>query len=152
MLGLNWLLRRLQNRGRRIFKYWDGSRQRACDPMVAARLLDAHEKFDWETTPKFIDVEDAKLSDESMGITADAVRMAFGIPIYDGSRGLTEAELVNLLIDFVTYLNELKKNIREPLTSPPNTESESSDESTTKSESPCGSTSTASESPEPSVH
>ena len=110
MFGFNWFLRRFQNRGRRIFQYWDGSRSRRCDPMVATRLLESHEQFEWETTPKLIDAPDRKISDEAAAITADAVRLAFGISEYDGRAGLTEGELISLLVDFSVFLSAVKKN------------------------------------------
>ena len=119
--------------------------------MVATRLLESHEQFEWETTPKLIDAPDRKISDEAAAITADAVRLAFGISEYDGRAGLTEGELISLLIDFSVFLSDVKKNTSDSLISPESSGSPSSpgeSEDSTSSNSPSGSTSTASESPE----
>lgn len=144
---LNLARRWMQNRHRAIFRYWDGSRLRSIDPMVAYRALDSHNEFDWETHPLLIDPpEDApklniKLSVEAMGITADAVRTAFDIPQYKNGRGLTEGELVNLLTVFTEWMTALKKNTRPMPISPEPTEPESLDESATNADLLCGSTS-----------
>ena len=139
----------IQNRNRAIFHYWDGSKYRTIDPMVAYRELDLHSEFDWETHPLLIDPPegesaDTRLSVEAMGITADAVRTAFHVPLYEDGRGLTEGELVNLLTEYAEWMNALKKNTRPLPISPEPTEPESSEaESDTNVNSVCGSTSTA---------
>lgn len=129
---LNVIRRWLFNRNRAIFRYWDGRKLRRIDPMVVYRRLDSHPDFDWETTPVEVDAPSDAIAGPALAATAEAVREAFEIPVYDGKRGLTEGELTNLLIDYVEWLNALKKNTSEPPTSPPPTERESSPESTTK--------------------
>lgn len=121
---LNWIRRTLSNRRRAIFRFWDGTRWRAIDPMVAYRGLDAHAEFSWEEHPLLIEAAlDGQLATdpgvtrvawEALGITAAAVRDVFAIPVFDGRRGLTEEELLNLLCDFSEYVRGVKKNISPP--------------------------------------
>lgn len=139
---LGFLRRWYINRTRAIFQYWDGRRIRRIDPMAAFRALVAHPEFDWESHPDLIDTGD----DEATDITLGAVRDVFGVQAYKGelSAGLTEAETISLLTDFVVYVNALKKNINPSPISPPPTGPDCSGDSTTKPSVDCGSTSTES--------
>ncbi|MCC7424822.1 MAG: hypothetical protein IT428_31510 [Planctomycetaceae bacterium] len=131
------------NRGRAIFRFWDGQRDRLADPMVIHRSLLEHGEFNWETTPALIDVDNDKISSDALRITADATRKAFGVPeLIDG--GLTETELLQLLVQFSLYLSSLKKSISPPQTSPAATAPKPSGNSTTKPASDSGSTCDAS--------
>ena len=147
----DFIFRRLQNRSRRIFKYWDGSRTRSSDPMTVLRVLDQHPEFDMDITPKLMEAPDVSVMLEETAKTADATRQAFEIPVYDGHRGLTEGELANLLFDFFAYMNELKKSGSDTQTLQPSMESEPSAESdsetVTSSDSLSGSMSIESERP-----
>ena len=135
-----WLKRKWRNRGRAIFRFWDGTRERVADPLVIHRALMAHPEFNWETTPALIDVDDQRVASDALCVTAAGVRDAFGIPSLE-SGGLTEAECVQVLIRFNLFLDGVKKNIGSPPTSQPATGSASSETSTTKPASGCGSTS-----------
>lgn len=135
-----WLKRKWRNRGRAIFRFWDGTRERCADPLVVHRALMAHPEFDWEKTPVLMDVDDQRVASDAMRVTAAGVRDAFGIPSLE-SGGLTEAECVQVLILFNLFLDRVKKNIGSPPTSLPATESAFSGTSTTKPASDCGSTS-----------
>lgn len=108
----NWWRGRRQQRRRAIFRYWDGRAFRTADPLAVYRLLATHPKFDWERHPREIDEGDAEATDT----TLSAVREVFGVQMFDAAtrRGLTEAETLNLLIEFVNYLGLLKKSIRLP--------------------------------------
>lgn len=100
------LLRRWAWRRRRaIFSFWDGSSQRSVDPMVVYRALQQHPRFNWSVHPVLIDTGDL----DALNVTADAVRFAFDIPGF-AFGGLTEAECVTLLTQFVVYLDALKKS------------------------------------------
>jgi hypothetical protein len=135
----NWLRRWKNNRNRAIFSFWDGSQNRAADPLTAWRALRAHKEFDPER-----DIEGIRQdNEESLNYTLAAVREAFGVKAFaDG--GLTEAETLALLVQFMGYIGQVKKNISPPQISPPSTEAGSSETSTTKPAS--GSTSTSIES------
>lgn len=138
-----WLKRKWRNRGRAIFRFWDGMRERVADPLVIHRALMAHPEFNWETTPALIDVDDDKISTDAIRVTADGVRSAFGVPSLEAG-GLTEMELVHLLVQFTSYLADLKKSIGSPPTSPEPTGSAPSGTSTTRPASDSGSTHCAS--------
>ncbi len=98
---------------RDIFAYWDGIKARTADPIVAYRALKDDPKFNLEVHPALIDAGDL----EAIGITAAAVRAAFGVkPLEQG--GLTEQECIVLLLDFFGWAAE-KKNISSgPVTLP----------------------------------
>lgn len=113
---LGFLTRWLSRRRQAIFHFWDGVRRRRIDPMVAYRALLDHPTFDWETTPKLIDVPDERLSLESLATTTEAVRIAFNLPNVEEG-GLTAIECVALLTQFCGYLNGLKKSTRQTPTS-----------------------------------
>lgn len=109
-----FLKRWFWKRRRSIFAYWDGARTRRVDPMAVWQALTDHPRFDWETTPKLIDLPgdskaDRKLSMESLALTAEAVRLAFDLPDVEEG-GLTQWECVGLLTQFVGYLEGLKKS------------------------------------------
>lgn len=139
MFGFGWLKKWRMNRGRAIFQFWDGKQDRAADPMVIHRALLAHSEFNWETTPALIDVDNDHISSDALRVTADAARKAFGVPEF-ASGGLTESELLQLLVQFSLYLTSLKKSTNPPQILPAATESKPSDPSTTKPESVSGST------------
>lgn len=134
---LNWIRRRLADRSRAIFRYWDGARWRRIDPFLAFRRLSTHATFDWETDPALIDFADKHTASECADKTVRAVREVFDVPLFDGSRGLTEAELIELLGQFTAYVSDAKKNIAPSATLPPPTGSESSENSTMQPASAC---------------
>lgn len=134
-----WFKRWRMNRGRAIFRFWDGQRDRAADPLVVFRALLEHPEFDWEKTPLLLEIDDPKISGDALRVTADAVRKAFGVrDLLDG--GLTEGECTQLLIQFTAYIGALKKSTSSPPTSPDATEPKPSERSTTKPSSDSGST------------
>lgn len=135
---ISWIRNRFYNRGRAIFRFWDGSTSRRIDPMVVYRRLLEHPEFDWETTPLLIDVHEEAVAADAIRLSADAVRVAFEIPELSETKGLTEIECVQLLQLFVQYLTALKKNISGARISQAPTVPESSEESTTKQPSVCG--------------
>jgi hypothetical protein len=141
---MNWLTnllrRRILSRSRNIFQFFDGNRLRRIDPAVAIRSLDRDPNFDWENDPPLIAFGDEK----ALARTVAAVQRTFGVQAMNetGTLGLTETESVELLISFVSYLDEQKKNGRGLLILPASTASASSEaDSTTKPNSGSGSTS-----------
>ena len=133
------LLHRWRNwrdkRQRQIFSYWDGSRQRSADPLEVARALDYHPKFSAKLHIPLIESGD----DDALQITLGAVRDVFGVPAWsEKTPGLTQQETIDLLDRFVTYLDDLKKNIKHsPTTAPPTTLASSGDRSHMPSMSAC---------------
>lgn len=113
----NWLHRCLRNRHRAIFQFWDGRRLRAVDPLVAFRTLQEHPDFEME---RDLTGHDAGQADSTQACL-QATRAAFGVTVFDGTRGLTEAETLDLLGTFGNWMQTVKKNISGPPTSPPDT-------------------------------
>lgn len=139
--GSGWRL--LQNwaieRQRQIFRFWDGKRIRAADPLHVLRALRAD--------PEYTDTEHLKPAangdDDARRIVASATRRAFGLAeLADG--GLSDLECLAILSQFLHWTRYLKKNTARPQNSPETSEPQFSDESTTKPESESGSTSTES--------
>lgn len=143
---LNWLRRRLSDRQRQIFRYWDGQRLRSIDPVVATRALLGSADFDWSQDPLTIETGVTRdLRDQAIARTVSAVRQAFALPVpVDGARGLVETEVIGLLVLFADYIRQQKKNGNCLLISLLSTGSASSAGSTTPPGSDCGSTATGS--------
>lgn len=119
----------LREEDRRIFRYWDGSKERAIDPLEAWAAVQADPEFSLAKHPDLIDAGVA----DAIAITVRAARRIFDVPAWsESSKGLTAGECLALMIGFWNYVADLKKNTSLPLTSPQPTESESSGESITK--------------------
>ena len=133
---LNWIRRKLFNRSRNIFRYWDGQRFIRDDPQVLYRKLATHSRFEWDVHTQLIDQDD-----ESREIVLDATREIFHIQKFDPEteRGLTEEETFNLLWSFMNYCHSKKKNTNPSPTPQPSTESATSADSATSSGSDFGS-------------
>jgi hypothetical protein len=102
---LNLLRRWYFARGREIFRFWDGRRQRRIDPVMVWRALLAHPRFDLERDTTLLEVG----LDSAWQNTLDATREALGVlPHAEG--GLTERETIQLCQSFCVYALELKKN------------------------------------------
>ena len=117
------------DRRRDVYEYWDGEEVRAIDPLAAYRALLAHPVFDWDVHPAMIDnmdSDDDSIRKEAIAaseVTTTAVRDVFGLkPWTDIQPGLTEAETITVLIQFVDWLVGQKKNINPSLTSQEPTE------------------------------
>lgn len=104
------LITDILTRGKRdFFRFFDGSRWRAVDPLPIARALFTHAKFDWDETPKLLRSQQATVEIQAAKVIAEAVREVFAIaPAERG--GLTELECVDLLGAFQEYLGNVKKN------------------------------------------
>lgn len=100
-------------KAREIFAYFDGAKKRFVDPIVAYRALKDDPKFKLELHPALVDTGDV----EAIGITAAAVRSAFGVKALDAG-GLTEQECIVLLLDFFAWADEKKNSTSGPVTLP----------------------------------
>lgn len=109
-------------RSRAIFRYHDGVKERAGDPLAIYRALRALPDFEWEADAKGVDRGD----EDSIRRTLAAIRhpSTFAAKPFDGDTltGMTDGETLNLLSQFVWYLESLKKNGSGPQTSPAVTE------------------------------
>lgn len=144
------LFRWLRNRRRNIFRFHDGIRNRAIDPLVAWRIMWEHP----ECNPE-VDFEPAvglapdgsrvKFDNGAQDRVLKMAREMFGLkPYSEGSPGLTVAETIELLWSFLAYMRSLKKKPdQSPMTSAP-LASESTPTSTTPQESVSFSTGTGS--------
>lgn len=138
---LGWLRNWVTKRQRQLFSYYDGSGWRLIDPYAVWVALRSDEELVLDVDIPAMDRGD----DESTAKVIRAVHRAFGTRPFDGKRGITVREARELLLRFVVYLNELKKNSVPTLTSLPSTDGrDSEDELVTSSDS--GSCSTVSES------
>lgn len=144
---LNWLRRRLINRRRAIFTYWNGQRLVSNDPMRIFRSLLTHPKFDWNQHPQLIDdYGRERESHAEREIVLDAIRDVFHVTAYDPDtgKGLTEEETLSLLWSFTHYCNSKKKSGNPSPTPPrssepmPSSEPDLGDEFPTMPCSDCG--------------
>lgn len=160
-----FLGRWLGSHDRFIFEFWDGSRTwlgrkklRRIDPFVAYKATFDFPGFSWERTmaelamepigtdPKDIELQlRGKLS--ALAIAAACVRSVMQIKPLDQG-GLTDQECVWLLHEFEQFVLGVKKNGRQPQTSPPSVESDVTP--ATRSDSESGSTGTESGQQRPS--
>jgi|DEB0MinimDraft_6_1074348.scaffolds.fasta_scaffold26249_2 hypothetical protein len=132
----NWLRKRIADRRKAVFPYWDGTRIRRIDPMLAMAALKSHKEFDWSRTPKQCDSASDEVSIEGYQLTQDAVCAAFDVKPFDGTSGLTQAECLDLLAAFTGWLGVQKKTPNNLQTSSEPTGTESSnDNSATRSKS-----------------
>jgi len=137
---LDWRRRHAARRDRAIFKYWDGTRTRAVDPMVVYRVLACHPTFIWRDHPRQVERDH-----DALRITLGAIRDAFDVkPLSaDGKHGISEGETLGLLVQFSEFLESAKKNTNSFLILPPPTVRTSStpiSEPITKSDSASSST------------
>lgn len=106
---------------RAIFRFWDGQRDRAADPLEILRALENDSLVNLEVESAFMLAGDA----EATLKTVQLVRRAFGVKDFTQG-GLLEAECLDLIENFYDFLSSLKKNTSaSPISSPP-TETESS--------------------------
>jgi hypothetical protein len=122
-----------------IFTYWDGSKERSIDPIVAIQSLKADPKLNLEDHPGLANKGD----DEAFEICVAASRNTFGLKPYDSDTktGTTASEAYAVFLKFGSWMAELKKNISGEPTSPvPSELPPSAHPSTTKPASACGST------------
>ena len=143
----NWITRKLIDRRRRLFAFWDGQRTVRMDPMVIIRRLSEHETYDPENDFKRLRNPSSKARGKAIAYLAGVVRDAFQLPEFDGKTGLAELELLNLLNSFNKQMDALKKNMQptpesSPSTAASGTPADSPSETSTSDTSASGSTST----------
>src|SRR5690606_29518923 len=99
---------------RNIFRYFDGVRQRAIDPVAVAIAFEEHPTFSMERHVPLALAGDP----ESIRITVDAARQVFSIPAWsERQRGLTSIETIDLVGKYVAYMESLKKSTSDSPTS-----------------------------------
>ena len=126
------LWQRWRLRGRLLFRYYDGTRTRWADPLRTQRELVGHPKLNVEEMAPFVDAG----KEPEVTIFCQAVCDVFGVTRWDGRRGMTDAELMNLFNRFGGYIEALKKNTSPPPTSTPTSDQRPSPGADTAPESP----------------
>lgn len=117
----SWFYKRVLNKHRLLFRYWNGSRFVAEDPFVLLRKLLSTETFSADDSLKALQLPDPKLVIKHLSFISDGVREVFSVPaLSDG--GLTELECVNLLKTFIDWMEAVKKNGVMSLTLPTSTQ------------------------------
>lgn len=150
----NWIRRKIHERRRAIYHYWDGARRRKIDPLAAYRALLNHPQFDAPTHLTMVEVDAShapsdqvdflvKAAGEAFDVTLQATRDVFDVREWtEDQPGLTQAETRDLLKGFMLYCVALKKNGSPSPTSgaapsmPPRPPSASSPDMSAKSDSP----------------
>jgi hypothetical protein len=101
-----------KTREREIFKYHDGERERAADPVAIMRAMANHPTLDLQQNVQEMQAEDLKVQTSATVVAVNATREIFGVKPWseENPDGLTEMETLDLLAEFVNYSAELKKN------------------------------------------
>lgn len=105
----NWLFRKVINKHRLLFRFWDGSRYVSSDPFVIFRSIVNTQKFDPENDVKDLRIPDAKILAKKIAHISEGVREIFNVPPFEKG-GLSELECINLLNQFSQFMEDVKKN------------------------------------------
>jgi hypothetical protein len=119
---LRWLFRRKPRRD--LFHFTDGEgTKRTADPLACWRGMMNHAEYRHDVHPKQVDEGDQ----EALEITLRMIQDVFGVEEWaeDTPEGLTQGEMLDLLISFIEYTSDVKKNTSLSATPPPPTESTS---------------------------
>jgi hypothetical protein len=97
---------------REIFEYWDGEKKRRADPVAIWRAMAAHPQFVADKHLQEIASSEQSLQIEASDITVRATREIFGIAAWSETNdtGLTEFETLEVLNQFMGFIDGLKKN------------------------------------------
>src|SRR5205823_1719079 len=102
----------------RIFRFSDGTRERAVDPQLAHRKLTIALGGDMEQVFKSLDCPVESVSFKALDRALDATRQAFGLaPIDDDGKGTTEEETMGILLKFLDFVSK-KTPVADPRRSP----------------------------------
>ena len=121
---------------RRIFRYFNGIEWVGADPTLLNIALLSH--------PEYIDAKHPMESTkEALGICYTTYLEIFKLHAWDGKRGLTLEDVMQVYLQFVNYCERLKKNTSSSQKSPESSESTSETSTTVTSSASPDSTSTA---------
>ncbi len=102
----NWFKRMKMESVRNVFEYWDGEKFLRIDPWRALREIKADKYFNIELHADLV----TKLGSEpETTYMAECMSRVFKVPRFDGRRGLTDQEFVDLLIDLILYFDDIQK-------------------------------------------
>ena len=120
--------------GRVVFRYFDGREDVHADPLLILRKLEEHGGPNWKETvqtagrteaafdiePPDVAKERQKRKDALLADVADMTRKAFGLsPMDKSGEGLTEAEQIGVLSQYLEYVGGLAKEAAPFSNSPP---------------------------------
>jgi hypothetical protein len=94
---------------RMIFEFWDGEKRRKVDPLVVQRALVSDKDFDLEIELKHI-AASTPLAVEAMENIIRGIRAAFKIKSLDDG-GLTDSECLAVMVQFGTWMGDVKKKL-----------------------------------------
>jgi len=121
-----WRRRRQRKavQARALFSYWDGTRWRYTDPFLAWRRLDNHKTLSLDAMAPLADAG----KEPETTIMVEALCEVFDVRRWDEATttGLTDWQVLNLLVELEGYFEGLKKSINPGPTSPEPTDSASS--------------------------
>lgn len=123
MLGklVQWWRKRSVDRSRLIFEFWDGQQVARRDPLLLERRIAMHPE--WRPDVHCIEANDG--NQQAYELTLRALREIFEVEAYDGTKGMTEWEVMGLFTDYLSFMEEVKKNMLHLQTLPVSTESTS---------------------------
>lgn len=118
----SWRKRRLE-RGRLLFRYYNGRSRVAADPMQLWRALLNHPSLNLENAGAILDAGKEPESSELLQVLADI----FGLVRFDPKTGagLTDLEIVDVAGQFNEYMDIIKKKLSPGPMPPPRGDSES---------------------------
>lgn len=137
----NGYFRPYTGRERLIYRYWDGDKNVAADPLVILRTLTTIEGFALETDLKLAETDSA-FAPAAFARVVGAARKAFQAKEFSElnggkQQGLTDSECVQLLVHFAQFIGQLKEAALPFVSSPASTGPPDSDGSTTEPSPAC---------------
>jgi hypothetical protein len=116
--------RRKAARARALFTYWDGRKWRYTDPFLAWRRLDNHKTLSLDSMAPLADAG----KEPETTIMVETLCEVFNVTRWDETMatGLTDWQVLNLLVELLAYFQSLKKSISLGPTLPEPTDLESS--------------------------
>jgi len=131
---LGWFRRSRRQIDRQLFRYWDGTRTRYADPVVAWEAMEANAGENWTDLLKLLSAppppgvvgEVLKMRQRSQQTAAkklaEAATIAFGVEPTDDAdgqpTGLSVSERIALVVAFLDYIGGLAVAARPFTTSP----------------------------------
>jgi hypothetical protein len=105
---MNWLERRRRTRTRLIYRYWNGVAWRHGDPFSIWRGILNNPKIDVLESLGDVDQGIEPITGQVLSVVSEA----FGLVRWDEARrtGLTDMEVVQVLLGLSEYLSRIKKN------------------------------------------
>ena len=121
----HWLRKKHSGFNRNIFRFWDGEKERAVDPLAVFRSILSDKDFNLKEDMTLME-EVAELTEagkdceaittldllEAQDRAATAVRRALGVPVYseNGKPGFTTIDAIDTLHQLLEYMGDQKKS------------------------------------------